>query len=138
MVWTPSAFLRIEVGRRVADFAHGRCAVHALVVEQIVGEQQPRDADQQVLGEGQRTGAELAPDVESLLAPASPPGQRANRHDVPRLAPGSARMSLVLRTDSMPSDWSGWRLELRCGCGLGAALPVPWLVREGGEVTSPN
>jgi hypothetical protein len=44
-------------------------------------------------------------------------------------------MSLVLRTDPTPSDWSGWRLELRCGCGLGAALPVSWLVREegGGE-----
>ena len=42
-------------------------------------------------------------------------------------------MSLVLRTDPTPSDWSGWRLELRCGCGLGAALPVPWLVREAGE-----
>jgi hypothetical protein len=21
---------------------------------------------------------------------------------------------------------------MRCGCGLGAAIPVPWLVREGG------
>jgi hypothetical protein len=51
---------------------------------------------------------------------------------VPRLAPGAARLSLVLRADPTPSDWSGWRLELRCGCGLGAALPVPWLVREGG------
>ena len=42
-------------------------------------------------------------------------------------------MSLVLRADPTPSDWSGWRLELRCGCGLGAALPVPWLVRGAGE-----
>jgi hypothetical protein len=41
-------------------------------------------------------------------------------------------MPLVSRTDPTPPDWSGWRLELRCGCGLGAALPVPWLVRDGG------
>ena len=71
--------------------------------------------------------------MEPVLALALPPGQRANRHDVPRLAPGSARMSLVLRADPTPSDWSGWRLELRCGCGLGAVLPVPWLVRGAGE-----
>jgi hypothetical protein len=44
---------------------------------------------------------------------------------------------LVPRADPPPSGWSGWWLELRCGrCGRGAALPVPWLVREagGGEV----
>ena len=41
-------------------------------------------------------------------------------------------MSLVEVTDTSPSEWTGWWLELRCGCGLGAALPVPWLVREGG------
>jgi hypothetical protein len=33
----------------------------------------------------------------------------------------------------MPSDWSGRQLELRFGCGLGAALPVSWLVRGAGE-----
>jgi hypothetical protein len=70
--------------------------------------------------------------MEPVLALTAPPGQRANRHDVPRLAPGSACMPLVLRTDRAPSVWSGWRLEMRCGCGLGAAIPVPWLVREGG------
>jgi hypothetical protein len=41
-------------------------------------------------------------------------------------------MSLVLHTDPTPSAWFGWRLEMRCGCGLGAAVPVPWLVRGGG------
>jgi hypothetical protein len=40
-------------------------------------------------------------------------------------------MSLAVRMDSAPSDWSGWRLELRCGCGLGMALPVSWLMRDG-------
>ena len=44
-------------------------------------------------------------------------------------------MSLVVRADPPRPSWSGWRLELRCACGRGAALPVPWLVRdeEGGE-----
>jgi hypothetical protein len=40
-------------------------------------------------------------------------------------------MPTVERTDpTTPAGWSGWWLELRCGCGLGAALPVPWLVRD--------
>jgi hypothetical protein len=54
---------------------------------------------------------------------------------VTRAAPGSVRMSLIVHADPPRPSWSGWRLELRCACGRGAALPVPWLVRDeaGGE-----
>ena len=42
---------------------------------------------------------------------------------------------LVVRADPPRASWSGWRLELRCACGRGAAIPVSWLVRDeaGGE-----